>query len=146
MNDEIAVYRRSSNEYRSTLKPGFTRSRPHCFSRAIIENHQTPVTLSLGEEIDQIERYVNQALFIRAAASKRTMLSKTCLQNLVNPVIRKTAKTFISQIKLSTSGLEHEVFTDSKWTDLSLASFGQFAEIPGLQLVHPGRDHCFRRL
>ena len=124
MNDEIAVYRRSSNEYREYIETWVHEVKtPIASAELIIENHQTPVTLSLGEEIDQIERYVNQALFYSRSSGveKDYVIKKTGLQNLVNPVIRKTAKTFIRQkIKLSTNGLEHEVFTDPKWTDFIL--------------------------
>lgn len=124
MNDEIAVYRRGSDEYREYIETWVHEVKtPIASAELIIENHQTPVTLSLGEEIDQIERYVNQALFYSRSngVEKDYVIKKTRLQDLVNPVIRKTAKTFISQkIRLSTSGLDLEVFTDPKWTDFIL--------------------------
>ena len=54
MNDEIAVYRRSSNEYREYIETWVHEVKtPIASAELIIENHQTPVTLSLGEEIDQ---------------------------------------------------------------------------------------------
>ncbi|WP_195269164.1 HAMP domain-containing sensor histidine kinase [Eubacterium sp. 1001713B170207_170306_E7] len=124
MNDEIAVYRHSSNAYREYIETWVHEVKtPIASAGLIIENHQNPVTLSIGEEIDQIEGYVNQALFYSRSSGveKDYVIRRTLLQDLVNPVLRKTAKTFISRkIRLSTSGLDRTVFTDPKWTDFIL--------------------------
>lgn len=124
MNDEIGVYRRGSEEYREYIETWVHEIKtPIASAELIIENHSSPVTLSIGEEIDQIEEYVTQALFYSRSngVEKDYIIKKVALQDLVNPVVRRSAKTFISEkIRLSTQGLDLTVFTDPKWTDFIL--------------------------
>lgn len=121
MNDEIAIYRINSEEYREYIETWVHEIKtPIASAKLLIENHQTPMTLSISEEIDHIESYVTQALFYSRSnnVEKDYTIRKIKLENLVNPILRRNAQTFIHQkigIKLDNLGLT--VFTDPKWTD-----------------------------
>ncbi|MEG0310049.1 MAG: HAMP domain-containing sensor histidine kinase [Eubacterium sp.] len=121
MNDEINHYKRDSEEYREYIETWVHEIKtPIASAKLLIENNPTSATLSIGEEIDHVGTYVNQALFYSRSngVEKDYIIKKVTLENLVNPVIRNHAKIFIQKkIKLTTKNLTIDVLTDSKWTD-----------------------------
>jgi signal transduction histidine kinase len=121
MNDEIAQYRRASQEYREYIETWVHEVKtPISSSRLIIENNQNEITRNLYEELVKIENYVDQALFYSRSnnVEKDYLIKQTTLKELVNSALRKNSTLLIEGgISLQTSALDKIVFTDAKWTD-----------------------------
>jgi signal transduction histidine kinase len=129
MNDEIAGYRRASQEYREYIETWVHEVKtPIASSLLIIENNKNEVTADLMEEISKIESYVDQALFYSRSntVEKDYMIRKTTLRELVSSALRKNSRIMIEgKVGLETSALDKIVYTDVKWTDFIL---GQILE------------------
>lgn len=121
MNDEIARYRRASQEYREYIETWVHEIKtPISSSRLIIENNPSEVTRNLNAELAKIENYVEQALFYSRSnnVEKDYIIRQTTLKELVNSALRKHSALLIeSKVRVQTSALEKTVFTDIKWTD-----------------------------
>ncbi len=124
MNDEIAKYRRVSQEYREYIETWVHEIKtPISSSRLIIENNQNEVTRNLYEELVKIENFVEQALFYSRSSTveKDYIIKRITLKELVSSVLRKNSAMFIEgKISVQTNGLDKTVFTDGKWTDFIL--------------------------
>lgn len=84
----------------------------------IIENNKNEITKSIGEELDKVENYIEQALFYARSntVEKDYYIRKAVLQEIVNESIKKNKTTLIHEkISLDLHDLELEVNTDSKW-------------------------------
>jgi Signal transduction histidine kinase len=121
MNDEIARYRRASQEYREYIETWVHEVKtPISSSRLIIENNPNEVTRNLNSELVKIENYVDQALFYSRSSNveKDYIIRQTTLKELVSSALRKHSSLLIEgRIRVQTSALEKTVFTDAKWTD-----------------------------
>jgi signal transduction histidine kinase len=121
MNDEIAQYRRASQEYREYIEAWVHEVKtPISSSRLIMENNKNEVTRSLSEELVKIENYVDQALFYSRSnnVEKDYLIKQTTLKELVNSTLKKHSTLLIEgSIRVQTSALDKTVFTDVKWTD-----------------------------
>ncbi len=124
MNDEIGRYKRASQEYRKYIETWVHEIKtPISSSRLILENNPGIVTHSLGEEMDRIEDYVEQALFYcrSGAVEKDYIIRKTTLQELTASALKKHARILIeAKVAVSTAGLEPNVCADTKWMDFIL--------------------------
>ena len=121
MNDEISKYKISSKEYKEYVEMWIHEVKtPISSSKLIIENNPSQVTSSIDEEINQIDYYLEQALFYARSYSveKDYIIKKTNLKDLINSVIRKNSKAFIRhKIKLTLENLDSYVYTDTKWME-----------------------------
>lgn len=121
MNDEIAKYKILSKEYKEYMEMWIHEVKtPIASSKLIIENNPSEISLSLDEEIDEIDYYLEQALFYARSYSieKDYIIKKTNLRELVNKVIRKNSKLFITnKIKLILENLDYHIYTDRKWLE-----------------------------
>ncbi len=84
----------------------------------VIENNKNEVTKSIGEELEKIENYIEQALFYARSntVEKDYYIKKTRLQEIVNDSIKKNKNLLIPEKTiLNLHDLDYEVNTDSKW-------------------------------
>lgn len=91
---------------------------PIAASKMVIENNKTKATKSIEEELEQIENYIEQALFYARSntVEKDYCLTKSNLEKIVNSTILKNKNILIaSKINLDLHDLEKDVYTDSKW-------------------------------
>lgn len=121
MNDEISKYKISSKEYKEYVEMWIHEVKtPIASSKLIIENNRSQITNSIDEEINEIDYYLEQALFYARSYSveKDYIIKKINLRDIINNVIRKNSKTFIkSKIKLSLENLDYYIYTDTKWME-----------------------------
>ena len=121
MNDEIAKYRLSSEEYREYIETWVHEIKtPIASSKLIIENNRNEVTESIDEEIDKIEGFVEQSLFYSKSGNpeKDYIVKRAELKSIVNSVIRKNSKAFIeSKTAVKIEDVDYIVFTDTKWAE-----------------------------
>ena len=91
---------------------------PIATSKMIIENNKTPITISIDEELDKIENYIEQALFYARSntVEKDYCIKKTSLKDIVNETIKKNKSVLIQEkIKINIHDINFMVGTDNKW-------------------------------
>ena len=91
---------------------------PIATSKLIIENNKNEVTKSIEEELDQIENYVEQALYYARSSTveKDYYINKCILKDIVNTAILKNKSNLIlNKINIELENLDLQVYTDSKW-------------------------------
>jgi len=96
---------------------------PIATSKMIIENNPNSITLSIDEELSEIENYIEQALYYaRSEIANNDYYIKKCnLKDIVNEVIKKNKKNLITKkIKIETNNIEKIIYTDQKWTQFIL--------------------------
>ena len=124
MADNVNRYRISQNEYKDYIEMWVHEIKtPLAASKLIISNNPSEVTLSLQEEIEKVEGFVEQALFYARSTNpeKDYIIKELSLQECVSKVIRKHSKSFIYQkIKIQLDDLELSVYSDSKWLEFIL--------------------------
>ena len=84
----------------------------------IIQNNKSAVTKSIGEELDKVENYIEQALFYARsnAVEKDYIITKSNLKEIVNGAILKNKTNLLNKmVALELKDLEQEVYTDNKW-------------------------------
>ena len=83
-----------------------------------LENEDSPLSRSLGEELQRIEQYAQMALTYQRLDSVDTdyVFRECSLDHVVKGVLRKFAGPFIRKgIRLSYEPMERQVVTDEKW-------------------------------
>lgn len=124
MNDEIAFYKRQSGEYREFVETWVHEIKtPIASSKLLIENHPDGVTRSIGEEIDKIDGFVEQALYYSRSNSveKDYLVKKSSLKELVYAAVRRHASSLIhNKVTVSVEEVDYTVYTDRKWVDFIL--------------------------
>ena len=64
MNDEIGEFKRGINDYREYIELWVHEIKtPIATCKLLIENNESPLTESIGEEVCKLENYIDQALF-----------------------------------------------------------------------------------
>jgi signal transduction histidine kinase len=116
MNDEIAIYKRSSTEYREYIEMWVHEVKtPIAGLELICENKGNERAL---EEVQKIEGYVDQALFYSRSGDveKDYMIKEIALSELVRHLLRNNSKYLIShKISVHLGNLAFSVRTDAKW-------------------------------
>lgn len=124
MNDKIAQYRQSNEDYRQYIETWVHEVKtPIASGKLIIENHRDEVTQSIEEELDKVDQYVEQALYYaRSSTVEKDYVIKRCdLKKLLSEAIKKQAKQFVTHhISVSMQHVEQTVYADSKWMDFVL--------------------------
>ncbi len=120
MNDEISSYKILSEEYKEYIETWVHEVKtPISSSRLIIENNKSDVTLSLLEEIERIDGFVEQALYYSKISNMENdyIIKRVCLEQMVNDSIRRHSKLLIeNRAGISREGLAGAyVYADTKW-------------------------------
>ena len=118
MNDEIAIHRLASAEYREYIELWVHEIKtPIAGAKLISENIDNTAMLNTLQRID---RYVEQVLFYSRSntVEKDFLIKQVELKDLVSAVLRKNAKHLIdNKISVDITGVAGTVYTDAKWTD-----------------------------
>lgn len=91
---------------------------PIAVSKLIVENHKNETTLSLEEEINKIEFYVEQMLYYAKCASveKDYKIERLSLRQVTASVLKKQSKIIIGKgVWPKLMNLDYEVLSDDKW-------------------------------
>lgn len=119
MNDEIAKYNQTNNEYREYIEQWVHEIKtPIAGAKLLIENHPNEITADLTKELNKVEEYVQQALYYARSNSveKDYYIKEFSLESLVKQIIKKNASIIIEKkITLKIENLDFTVYTDSKW-------------------------------
>ncbi|MCY6371201.1 sensor histidine kinase [Clostridium ganghwense] len=104
---------------------------PIAASRLIIEKNPFDENLiSIEEEVDKIEDFVDQALYYakKDSISKDYFIGEIALEKIIKNVLKKNAKQIIERdISIIREDLNYTVMTDAKWTEFMVNQIMQNA-------------------
>lgn len=119
MLENVNYYKNIGEDYKEYIELWIHEVKtPIAASKMIIQNNKNAVTKSIGEELDKVENYIEQALFYARsnAVEKDYIITKSNLKEIVNGAILKNKTNLLNDIvTLELKDLEQEVYTDSKW-------------------------------
>lgn len=124
MNDEIGEFKRGINDYREYIELWVHEIKtPIATCKLLIENNESPLTESIGEEVCKLENYIDQALFYTRSNTieKDYIIKEMSLSSCLNKVLNNNADALIKKrVKISLGDLEKIVYSDSKWIEFIL--------------------------
>ena len=119
MLENVNKYKYIQQDYRDYIELWIHEVKlPIATSKLIIENNKNEVTKNIEEELDQIENYVEQALYYARSSTveKDYYINKCILKDIVNTAILKNKSNLIlNKINIELENLDLQVYTDSKW-------------------------------
>ncbi|WP_113672379.1 sensor histidine kinase [Vallitalea guaymasensis] len=124
MNDEIAKYKISQNEYKEYIETWIHEIKTPIFCIDLIcENTKNQVTKSISDEISKINNFVEQALYYArsTALEKDYVIRRINLEETIKKLIKSQAKQLIRcKADMKLENLDKIVFCDTKWLDFIL--------------------------
>ena len=119
MIENVNTYKYLQEDYKEYIELWIHEIKiPIAASKMIIENNKTPATISIDEELNKIENYIEQALFYARSntVEKDYSIKKNSLKDMVNETIKKNKNILIQdKIKIDIHDIDLTVGTDSKW-------------------------------
>lgn len=119
MRDRIAAARRRSREYREYVETWVHEIKtPIAAARLVARNNPSPATESMDAELDQIEGYVEQALYYSRGTSldRDFQIRQVVLADVVRDALRHKARTLIgAHVAPELGELDLMVRADPKW-------------------------------
>lgn len=119
MRDRIAAARRRSREYREYVETWVHEIKtPIAAARLVARNNPSPATESMDAELDQIEGYVEQALYYSRGTSldRDFQIRQVALAEVVRDALRHKARTLIgAHVAPELGELDYTVRADPKW-------------------------------
>lgn len=119
MNDEIAMYKRDSTEYKEYIETWVHEIKtPMAAAKLIIENNKSEATMIIMDELNKIEGYIEQSLYYARSNSfeKDFLIKDYTLKEIVNPVIRKHSRFMIeNKVRINVDNIDFNICTDIKW-------------------------------
>ena len=91
---------------------------PLSATRLILENHTSEITRAMDEEMQQINYYLEQALYYARSNSveKDYLVKELSLKEVVENAVKANAKSLIgNKIKIKIENLDQKIFSDEKW-------------------------------
>ena len=123
-NDRLSQARRESREYQEYVETWVHEVKtPIASARLLLENHPGPLADALEEELFQIDRYVEQALFYaRSGTAERDYRVRAmALEESVRAAVRQYARPLIrAGFRLELGEWRATVYTDPKWVEFIL--------------------------
>ena len=119
MLEQVNKYKYSQEDYKEYIELWIHEIKiPLATSKMIVENNKNEVTLSINEELDKVENYIEQALYYARSntVEKDYYIKKCSLKQIVNESIKKNKNSLIQEkIAVNIHDLDMKVNTDSKW-------------------------------
>lgn len=97
---------------------------PIATAKLLIENNKNITTLSIDEEINKIDNYIEQVLYVAKSDSieKDYIIKELYLKEIVMNVVKKKSKEIINKkIKLIIHDLDFYILSDQKWVEFIIS-------------------------
>lgn len=124
MNDEILKLKLNIREYKEYIELWVHEVKtPIATCKLLIENNDLPVTESIGEEVERVENYIEQALFYARSNTleKDYIIKEIKIIDCINSSIKKNLNQLIeNKIKIDITNIEDIIYSDSKWVEFIL--------------------------
>ncbi|MDU4890884.1 MAG: sensor histidine kinase [Clostridium sp.] len=121
MLEEINSIRNQRKEYKEYIEQWIHEVKtPIASIKLLEENNKSPISRSVLLELQDIDRYVEQALFYARSeeVEKDYLIKEITLQDCVNEVIIRNKHMLISNgIDVDLNSLDKNVYCDSKWLE-----------------------------
>lgn len=121
MNEEVNKYIFSQEEYKEYIDMWVHEIKtPISSSKLIIENNKNENTLSILEEIEKIENFIEQVLYYSKGneLEKDYIIKDINLRKSINNTIKRNRKSIIEKnILIEIEDFENKVYCDSKWLE-----------------------------
>lgn len=131
MNDQAIRQEMEFSAYKNYIESWVHEVKlPIASSKLLIENHKNEVTLSLEEELDRIDNYVEQVLYYARSENVEEdyHLEWTKLEPVIRQTVKRFARDLISHnVMPSIEVKECTVMTDAKWLSFILGQLIQNA-------------------
>ena len=124
MREEINSIKNSRKEYKEYIEQWIHEVKtPIASIKLIEENNKTSTSRFVLQELENIDRYVEQALFYARSeeVEKDYLIREMSLEECINKVIIKNKQIFIlNNIDVEIYNLDKNVYSDSKWLEFIL--------------------------
>ena len=117
--ENVSAMRRQREDYKDYIEMWIHEVKlPIAGARLILENHPEFKATKIGDELDRIEAYTEQALYYARSSTveKDYLIRKCSLKEIVNAAVRKNKRNLIaSRFRIDIRDVDKEVYADSKW-------------------------------
>lgn len=124
MREEINSIKNSRKEYKEYIEQWIHEVKtPIASIKLIEENNKTSTSRFVLQELENLDRYVEQALFYTRSeeVEKDYLIREMSLEECINKVIIKNKQMFIlNNIDVEIDNLDKNVYSDSKWLEFIL--------------------------
>ena len=124
MREEINSIKNSRKEYKEYIEQWIHEVKtPIASIKLIEENNKTNTSRFVLQELENLDRYVEQALFYARSeeVEKDYLIRDMSLEECINKVIIKNKQIFIlNNIDVEIDNLDKNVYSDSKWLEFIL--------------------------
>lgn len=125
MHEEVNKYKFLQEEYREYIEMWVHEIKtPIASSKLLIENNKDKVTLSILEDLEKIEAFIEQALYYSRSnnVEKDYIVKEFPIIDSINNVIRKNKRYFREKKVgvLVDEEINSTVFSDTKWAEFIL--------------------------
>ena len=124
MREEINKEKLRLRNYREYIEQWIHEVKtPISLIKLIEENNRTTKSSAILMQLEEIDRYVEQALFYARSeeVDKDYLIKEISLQNCVNTVITRNKQGFIlNNIDIEIDNIDRMVYCDSKWLEFIL--------------------------
>lgn len=122
--EEMKRYKNMQADYREYIELWVHEIKtPISSSKLIVQNNASDAVKSIGEELDTIESYVEQALFYARSNTVENdyMIKEITLEKPVFNALKRDSALLIRQgVSISLGDLDFPVFSDAKWLEFIL--------------------------
>ena len=119
MNDEIAKYKISTQDYKEYIEKWVHEIKtPIAACKLAAENNKSAVSDEFCDDLDKIDRYVTQTLFYSRISNveKDYIIKEKSLNELVSSSLRANSRLLIKNgFAIKRENLDYTVMTDEKW-------------------------------
>lgn len=124
MREEINKERLRLKEYKEYIEQWIHEVKtPISLIKLIEENNRTPTSSAILMQLEEIDRYVDQALFYARSeeVDKDYLVKEISLDHCINNVITRNKQGFIlNNIDIDIDNIDKTVYCDSKWLEFIL--------------------------
>ncbi len=124
MNEEVNLYKFNQEEYKEYLDLWIHEIKiPIAASKLIIENNKNEHTLSVLEEIEKIENFIEQAIYYSKSneVEQDYIIKETDLRKCISDTIRRNKKLIReNNIVIDLQDFHSNVYCDKKWMEFVL--------------------------
>ena len=124
MREEINSIKNERKEYKEYIEQWIHEVKtPIASIKLIEENNKTDISRLILQELETLDRYVEQALFYARSeeVEKDYLIKEMSLENCINKVIIKNKQIFIlNNIDIEIDNVDKNVYCDIKWLEFIL--------------------------
>lgn len=124
MRDEINIEKNKRKDYKEYIEQWVHEVKtPISLIKLIEENNKTSTSSSILQQLEDIDRYVEQALFYARSedVEKDYLIKEISLEECVHKVITRNKQVFIlNNIDIEMENIDKNVYCDSKWLEFIL--------------------------